>query len=168
MLCIFMARCTPVSALLIALPLHISNHLLHLNPATVGHVISRDITKLQLPWQQQQQLEWFTNVDTVTRTPESVCGRTANTCRHTTASTSQHISHILKHKKHYSWRCFKTAHSHAVHSHHPGSDGMVPSAFLMGRKFVPGNHDLWPWHSNSSEQGTKHTTNPFSSSQDIS
>jgi len=51
----------------------------------------------------------------------------------------------------------------------PGNDGMVPSAaawrylqhvrynaFSMGRNFVPGDLYLWPWHSNSSERGTKH------------
>ena len=26
----------------------------------------------------------------------------------------------------------------------------------MGRKFVAGDLDIWPWHSNSSERGTKH------------
>jgi len=39
--------------------------------------------------------------------------------------------------------------------------------------FVPGDLDLWPWPSNSSERGTKHLpwdfgTNPFSGSWDIS
>jgi len=27
---------------------------------------------------------------------------------------------------------------------------------LTGSKFVPGDLDLWPWHSNSFERGTKH------------
>jgi len=54
----------------------------------------------------------------------------------------------------------------------PGGHGMVPSATrhlqhyaytaLWTRmteqffRFVPGDLDLWPWHSNSFEQGTKH------------
>jgi len=57
----------------------------------------------------------------------------------------------------------------------PGSDGMIPSAAawrylrrarsmpsLSGgdgsvqRVFVPGDLDLLPWHSNSSNRGTKH------------
>jgi len=51
----------------------------------------------------------------------------------------------------------------------PGSNGMVLSAtewrylqrahynaFSVWRKFVPGDLDLWPWHSNSSEWGTRY------------
>jgi len=57
----------------------------------------------------------------------------------------------------------------------PGSDGMVPSAAawrhlqqarsiptlpgvtgVHSAFFVPSDLDLWPWHSKSSERGTKH------------
>jgi len=64
----------------------------------------------------------------------------------------------------------------SVHVRHPvssGCDGMVPSAagcrhlqrsayatpynaLSMGRKTPCVDLDLWPWHSNSSERGTKH------------
>jgi len=57
----------------------------------------------------------------------------------------------------------------------PGSDRIVPSAAawrhlqpahsillqlgvmaVQSTFFLPGDLDLWPWHSNSSERGTKH------------
>ena len=63
----------------------------------------------------------------------------------------------------------QTTLSHTVHSHHPRQQQNGPicccrcylqrlcySAFSMGRKFVPGDLDLWPWPSNSSKRGTKH------------
>ena len=100
--------------------------------------------------------------------------------------TTQHTTRakeVLPNKNH----ARNAHHTSPVHSHHPGSDTMVPSAaawrylqrthynaFTMGRKFVHGdlNLDLWPWHSNSSKRGTKHICefgpNPFSSSRDIS
>jgi len=69
-----------------------------------------------------------------------------------------------------------------------GSDGMVSSAaarrylqrarynaFSMGRKFVAGDHDLWPWHLHLSKWRTKHVffvcefgAHLFSRSWDIS
>ena len=80
----------------------------------------------------------------------------------------------------------------------PGSDGMVPSAADWrlqqarynascrridhsvaaggdgsAQRFVPGDLDLWPWHSHSAERGTRHVlcefdANPFSGSRYIS
>ena len=72
----------------------------------------------------------------------------------------------------------------------PGCDAMVPSPAACGLQrtahtlqcivngndsavfpsFIPGDLDLWPWHSNSFERGTKHVfgTNLFSHSRHIS
>jgi len=63
------------------------------------------------------------------------------------------------------WRCLQRAHTIRTLSGE-GVTG-VHNAF-----FVPGDLDLWPWHSNSSERGTKHVflwicRNPFSCSGDI-
>jgi len=80
---------------------------------------------------------------------------------------------FTKRKPHSGRNIDHTSPGLSVHSHHPrpGSDGMVPcaaalrylqparfNAFSVGRKYVPGDLDLWPldWHSNSSERGTKH------------
>jgi len=69
----------------------------HLNPAAGW---SHDITNaatLRLPWQQpQQQLEWSANERSiaVTRIPESVCDRTADTCRY--RNSNDHSTHFVR------------------------------------------------------------------------